>query len=90
MMAVKIIRAPQDRIEGEINAFLQALGSAPGMITKIENTQLVHVGGSGMEEAFVILYNHYKAPEPPAAEGAITPKKPGPKGPGAPIPPTKP
>lgn len=81
MMQVKLIRAKQDVIEDHINQFLLQLGQTPGMITDIKNVQLIHVGGPGQEETFMIMYNQYAAPAPPAVD-LEHPKRPtGPLGP---------
>ena len=92
MMQVKLIRAKQDVIEDHINAFLLQLGQTAGMITDIKNVQLIHVGGPGQEETFMIMYNQYPAPTPPAVD-INNPKRPsGPQGPAhlphIPVPPT--
>ena len=83
MMQVKLIRARQDVIEEQINAFLRQLGMTAGMITDIRDVQLLHVGGPGQEETFMILYNQYPAKREEPAVDINNPKRPGgPKGPG--------
>lgn len=94
MMQVKLIRARQDTIEDRINEFLLQLGQTAGMITEIKEVQLLHVGGPGQEETFMIMFNQYPAPAPPAVD-LDNPKRPtGPQGPSRlphmPVPPTKP
>ena len=93
MMQVKIIRAKPDVIEEHINEFLKQLGMTAGMVTKIEQIQLIHIGGPGQDEACLIMYNQY-IPKPTETIVDINaPKKPaGPQGPAhlphMPVPPT--
>ena len=93
MMQVKIIRAKPDVIEEHINEFLKQLGMTAGMVTKIEQIQLIHIGGPAQDEACLIMYNQYASKPLETVVNVDAPKRPaGPQGPAhlphMPVPPT--
>lgn len=64
MLQVKLIRTSARSLEGEINTFLQDIGSRPGYRVSVPDIKITRIGGQQDLEEAMIIYNIVKVEMP--------------------------